>query len=259
MSLRDVIEYVNSYLRKTFDLAYYDMYPLDWEITDNTSGIVINRPNHGLPHTARTAYIVPTVVAYFANFSNLQCNFTMKDIIKMQIVLLFAVVGRKNDMGYADNQEVYKTFRLASANAFESFINNTPKYKNLFKDDAEIKQYKNIVIDFANPSYSDALRVILRQCHCLDLPRCYEEPEFNQKVRNPLNGYLGKNKADELIDYSNKLLVATGDRILMKNKHYKFPLFEQCSHNIDICLEKISQVPAPIPDKKMTPSQGFGV
>lgn len=222
----------------------------DWTLNCSNNK-VLHRPNHGLSHTLRGAAIVPEVFYSYASHStdkktrDMVLNLSKNDIKRMQVAMLFSVVGRKSELGFADNAGVYGGYRKASAELFEQYAKT--HYKDLFSSPEQIAYWKRLVLDYGNPGFHpDAnkpeqaiIAKIMRQCHCLDLLRCYPKDEFAKKVTKPLQDDLGIDAASNLVNYSKTLIENTGDR-LIGTKSYN--LQEHWLNNTDVshCISTLN-------------------
>lgn len=250
------------HLSHPFDINLKPLYSADWELKIGTT--VIPRPNHGLAHSIRCAFILPVVCDFYKNAIHNKTDELSQSLLsilndpteieKLQIALLFSSVGRGNDMGYSDNPEIYQTFRQQSARRFEEYVNQNAT--DLFQSPEEIRQFAFFVQDFGNPTNHNPRCILMRQCHRLDLPRCYSKKEFTDKCllgaawdTHSLYADLGKENADRLLEYAINLLKATGDRILFGNMYqsYEPDLFKQCSINVTKCLKALTSVIKPHP------------
>lgn len=222
----------------------------DWETKCN--GVMINRPNHALAHTLRVANYAPYVIESLFNnakndveknaYKNLQ-----HDLTKLQIALLFAVVGRENDWGFSDNSAAYMKFRRNSAEAFKKYVKtlNPPLFTA-----QEIDVYHQALIDLGNPDKQDHITKVMTTCHQLDLPRCYFSDQWPD-VAKKLKGNLGDD-FDALLSYALHCLKNTGDRIMAQPTKefkdisiYNEATFAKTSADPLECLQAISKALPP--------------
>ena len=63
---------------------------------------MVYRPNHGITHSVRAAYSVPELVAYNQKYSSQSNRLADADIEKLQLMMLFSVVGRRDETGFND-------------------------------------------------------------------------------------------------------------------------------------------------------------
>ncbi|HAT9729511.1 TPA: hypothetical protein JBD73_04200 [Legionella pneumophila subsp. pneumophila] len=250
------IEVINKlhqdHLSKPYDPSEKNKDPnsSDWTLNCGNNKI-LHRPNHGLSHTLRGATLVPEVLYSYATHStdkktrDMVQNISKDDIKRMQVAMLFSVVGRKSELGFADNPGVYGGYRKASAELFEQYAKT--HYKDLFTSPEQIAYWKRLVLDYGNPGFHPEankpeqaiIAKIMRQCHCLDLLRCYFKEEFAKKVTKPLQDDLGVDAANSLVNYSKTLLEKTGDR-LIGTKSYN--LQEHWLNNTDVshCINTLN-------------------
>ncbi|HIC7357883.1 TPA: SidE phosphodiesterase domain-containing protein [Legionella pneumophila] len=242
------------YLSKPYDQSEKNIDPNkgDWTLNCGNNKI-LHRPNHGLSHTLRGAALVPEVLYSYATHSTdkktreMVQNLSKDDIKRMQVAMLFSVVGRKSELGFNDNKVVYGGYRQDSAKLFEQYAKT--HYKDLFTSPEQIAYWKYLVLDYGNPTFQPhvnkpeqvIIAKIMRQCHCLDLLRCYPKEEFAKKVTKPLQDDLGVDAANNLINYSKTLLEKTGDRLIsMDTKGYN--LQEHWLNNTDVshCINTLN-------------------
>lgn len=243
--LKKVIDFVNKhYLANPYDPRFVSLFPKASALRRNNH--VIYRPNHGLAHTLRCAYLVDKVADEFSNYS-MSC----KDKQKLQAALLFFVVGRENEAGFFDNPEMYTYFRKKSAQAFRDYAR--VHLRDLYGSDKEIDKYYHALINYADPKFSGLVNDVIRTSHCLDLIRCMKGEELGPRIEsylvNDIMRYQGVGlatahaKAKKLMDYTASLIKATGNRIpsgpYEMRSHFK--LFEHCSKDADFCLRKLRQ------------------
>ncbi len=91
---------------------------------------IVYRPNHGLTHSVRAAYYVDALETFYRKLKN-HVPRTPEDIEKLKLMMLFSVVGRRdetgfNDTGHGNNsgRKTYESFRVASARAYLEFLKN---------------------------------------------------------------------------------------------------------------------------------------
>lgn len=243
--LKFVIEHVFlNHLIKPYDPAFVKLFPKSAKLIRNHQ--VIDRPNHDLTHTLRCVQLAPVVAHFYKNYSAHPAayQFSSEEVKKMQVALLFFVVGRQNEMGFHDNPDIYGQFRLESAQAFKRYCQK--HMMHLFKTPQEVEKYYRILLDYTNPK-NGAEGDIIRVCHCLDLIRCRQWRDFDVGVIQEMKNDLPQERVDELVDYAAKLIQANGNRI--PDGPYKrklnFNLFERCSHNVDYCLKTLNSVRKP--------------
>jgi len=252
-SLRPVIEHVYAeHLSHHYARKYVKLCPKASSLARH--GKVVPRPNHGLAHTLRSIKLAPLVAKYYQRYANNAdlFHFTKEDIYKIQVALAFFVVGRENEMGFQDNPAIYNEFRLNSAQAFKHYCQE--HLMHLFKTQYEIDRYAGILLNYADPVNQSKEAVIIRQSHCLDLLRCRNWEELKGGVMQEIQSDFNRSgKVKELIDYTAKLLLATGNRI--PDGPYKerchFNRFAECSTNIDYCLDQLNAVPLPSLSRKV--------
>lgn len=232
-----------------------DWYKEDWAL-DTDKG-VIPRPNHGLAHTMRVAQLV-SVVAEFLNNTNFT-TFTTRDIHIVQLTAIFSVVGRKNDAGFQDmqagKQGAYKAYKQTSSEAFSDYVTN---HTFLNMNAAEISEYSRNILNMGEPDENSTSAILLALAHKLDLLRCFTPvgDSLNTHIINPLKQYLGESATYTLIEYAEKLLHATGDRVLCGNQKagYHHAIFYPVSTDVNACFYAIESVPVPDVPEPMPPT-----
>ena len=220
----------------------------DWDLTE--PGYVIQRPNHGLAHTLRVANYAPMVLAAFQN-SPIEVEGAKyvgleKDLDKIQIALLFAVVARKNERGFGDGRDKYLEMR---GNCAEAFKEHAKKLNPRVFTTEEIEQYATALINFGDPEATDPLSMIFKACHNLDLPRCYYEDQVKKSLKE-IEGPMGEKNLQILKNYALQCIVGTGDRVMgahgdVKARDYVMKDFSGVSSDVTTCLSKIDSVPTP--------------
>lgn len=117
---------------------------------------IVYRPNHELTHAVRVAYLITTVHTYRTELGIAFKTFTERHLEQLQLMMLFSVVGRRDETGFNDsyvNNEVYKSFRITSGREYLSYS----------------KQYcKEIYPEGIDGMYKDAIVVELMGYHSLD-------------------------------------------------------------------------------------------
>jgi hypothetical protein len=246
IDLKRVINHVfGQYLSKPYNRYFCQLFPKAAKLQKNNK--TIYRPNHGLSHTLCSFKLAPLVAKYYEQYSNRPhfFKFNSEDIAKIQVALLFFVVGRENEMGFQNNPAIYSSFRKKSADAFKQY--STRHLMHLFKSHKEIDKYYNILLDYANPQNQSKEACVIRNAHCLDLIRCRNWDDYQISVLAELAKDLPSDKVEKLAEYTAHLNWATGTRI--SDGPYKrachFNQFEKCSHRVDYCLEALDHVALP--------------
>ena len=128
-----------------------------------------HRPNHDLNHSVRAAYYIKTHHAFnqqhkTQNFQDLSSN----DLEKLQLMMLFSVVGRRDETGFNDGVDgcaTYKSFRATSGREYLKYCReNTPELydtktkeglDDLYRDALIVEMMGNTIIP--NHSSGEAL------------------------------------------------------------------------------------------------------
>ncbi|TNF69357.1 MAG: hypothetical protein EP298_04250 [Gammaproteobacteria bacterium] len=109
---------------------------------------IMYRPNHGLTHSVRAAYYV-TALHAFRQSTKHQYNLDHIQVQKLQLMMLFSVVGRKDETGFADTgnnitgNETYAGFRTESGRAYLKYCQTHAI--DLYNND-RVKMYRDSII-----------------------------------------------------------------------------------------------------------------
>ncbi|KTD73486.1 ankyrin repeat domain-containing protein [Legionella tucsonensis] len=210
----------------------------------------VNRPNHGLGHTLRTAAYIPMVVEEFKKHHPEYEHLKEEDIKKIQYLALFSIVGRLNECGWADSLTTYSYFRWRSGEIFYDYMMQTiegePRYKSLgFKDEEEVNHYKQQLLEMGEPNNKDPIHVILNTAHKIDLMRCSSKSNpFKGRFDDYLKEFLPIDSIQKLRDVGETLIIQTGEHIQTGetndyDRNREGSLFEPCERDIDFCLRQI--------------------
>ena len=112
---------------------------------------IVYRPNHGLTHSVRAAFAVTAIHAYVKEHGAEGKDLTEADLETLQMMMLFSVVGRRdetgfNDMGFADKgtgRETYTSFRATSGREFLKY--SQENRKDVYGGDLE-KLYRDAIV-----------------------------------------------------------------------------------------------------------------
>ncbi len=209
---------------------------MDWkfEYTDPKKGVVVvQKPNHGLSHTLRSAAAYVWVVADGYNQSKKQVIISQGDVEDIQLALVFYVVGRENDAG--SKEDPYLKFRRKSAEIFGQYVGeNIPSFSQ-----AKIHFYQTVLTDTCDPS--DPRYVVTRLSHNSDLLRCVSKEVYEQNILVQVGNVVGNAYTQLIYNLVKNCLQFTGDRI-GSTQGYNPPLFVRCSTNVLFCLKQIQRV-----------------
>jgi hypothetical protein len=105
---------------------------------------VMHRFNHDITHALRTASCIKVLNDSYAQ------DLTDSDIEKLQLMMLFSVVGREDESGFNDKnieaKKLYKSYRAVSAIEFLKYcLDNWEYYKDVFKTKKELYRKALIV------------------------------------------------------------------------------------------------------------------
>jgi SidE phosphodiesterase (PDE) domain/Poly(ADP-ribose) polymerase catalytic domain len=241
INLLAAAEYVyENYLSKPYTLKEGLGWQMDWEYCHPTSGIIIPRPNHGLAHTLRKLFYLPTAVEYYISYqklSEIEEKQLKSDINVMQLALLFFISGRENDLGSVHNETNFHRFRRQSAYNFESYVRDARIQLNPIK----FEQYKQALLWFYDANdlgYLKHIRLIMWQCHFIDLLRCLTPEQFNKSI-SYVEQCVGKIRCEQLVKLAEVCIEHTGDRLLgsMNQHDYQPDLFVDASTSTKKCTQ----------------------
>jgi hypothetical protein len=187
-------------------------------------------------------------------------SITDRDVRKAQYVMLFSVIGRKNEisfsdatqlqkkqkaLGLADAPHLYDNFKRTAQRAFRLLLQKQPP-SSLGFTEAEAEQWTH-ALDVGKPNPTSILTRAMALAHDIDLMRCYGREQFDAKVKD-IEAVIGMQLTNELCSYARALVAATGDRCLgygLVAKGYSDKIFVVCSTNFRTCMERIHSVKAP--------------
>ncbi len=226
----------------------------DWGYPSDLNG-PIWRPNHGLAHSIRGAMYAPTVIDYFKNVTgDPDYDLSLQEIEKIQIALMFRVTGRENDAGFSNDPVAYAEYQKGHAKYFREYCLANP---GVFKDDAEIEKYANLLKTYANPNANSPLANIFKTCHNLDLIRVRDPAGLEKELAIPTQ-MLGDANVKQLMLYADSCIRATGSQINCANPiigrgdaNYEDGIFRVVSTNVAACFQTVANVskpPKPIVD-----------
>lgn len=227
-------------------------------------GRTVFRPNHGLADTMRVAKgYVPEVVDLLADSTTDQglkdfCNKVKtnpKLMELLQVAMLFAVTGRRSEVGYSNNEELYLEYRADSEINFRNYCKEqgiSEDISNLFAE--PLRQmcnphYKPTAQDPNDAAIQKYLHQIFTTSHELDLLRTYNLDSWSNTVRTSLmkagvpDNVVVK-KLPALKSRVNNLLQQMGDRHWSQDQYVgKYaPPFAELSTDVDQCVAKIDAV-----------------
>ncbi|GGI92065.1 SidE phosphodiesterase domain-containing protein [Legionella impletisoli] len=146
---------------------------------------IVYRPNHGLTHSVRTAYSVASILAYRQKCGDEETKVLKQpDIEKLQLMMLFSVVGRRDETGFNDGPdgcETYKSYRTASGREYLAY--NREHSSHLYPGEDSLENL-----------YRDALVVELMGYQCIKdaINRLREPPglfvDYVREMENKLYG-----------------------------------------------------------------------
>ncbi len=83
---------------------------------------VVHRPNHGFMHSMRVASYVPVIYGFLKKYNDIP-ELSDNELLKLQLMMLFSVVGRQDEVGFFDGGDPlgnaqYRHYRYVSARTF---------------------------------------------------------------------------------------------------------------------------------------------
>lgn len=107
---------------------------------------IIYRPNHGLTHSGRVAYLIPAIYEFDTKYKSIKRSFSALTLEKLQLMMLFSVVGRKDETGFNDGTQgsaTYEKFRASSGREYITYC----KYHESFYYQNNLEQlYQDAII-----------------------------------------------------------------------------------------------------------------
>ncbi|HAT7072511.1 TPA: hypothetical protein JAN90_06940 [Legionella pneumophila] len=113
---------------------------------------IVHRPNHGLTHSVRVSYLVTGIHAFKQEFNKhskaLDDN---TELEKSQMMMLFSVVGRRDETGFNDTGdnvkgcETYESFRTTSGREYLKYCR--AHLTDLYKDNLDAMYRDAIIVE----------------------------------------------------------------------------------------------------------------
>lgn len=215
----------------------------------------IERPNHALRHVITKMALVPVVLAAVRKSGNAEriqayAGIDDKEVLRIQIALLFSVVGRQSEASARQGQKAYAAYiqyRYNSAIAFEKYV--AEHFPHLFNDEQRNK-YKNYIQygGYGEEARKNEVELeIFNHTHTLELFRTYTYDLSKNNIQ-----YFSGRYGNELVEYARDLLVAGGERVIgfapfgePGNFEMNAKRFYECSTNVDACIQHLAQVAPP--------------
>ncbi|KGP63451.1 hypothetical protein EP47_09585 [Legionella norrlandica] len=110
---------------------------------------IVYRPNHGLTHSVRTAYLITAIHAFKQAYKSEFKSLTDPELEKLQLMMLFSVVGRRDETGFNDTgpnvlgRATYESFRVTSGKEYLKYCRTNAK--ELYGGDLE-RLYRDAII-----------------------------------------------------------------------------------------------------------------
>ncbi|HAT8641740.1 TPA: hypothetical protein JBE16_02535 [Legionella pneumophila subsp. pneumophila] len=110
---------------------------------------IVYRPNHGLTHSVRAAYSITAIHTFMQEQNSAYKELSEPELEKLQMMMLFSVVGRKDETGFNDTganklgRATYESFRVASGREYLKYCSDNAKH--LYRDDLD-KLYQDAII-----------------------------------------------------------------------------------------------------------------
>jgi hypothetical protein len=108
---------------------------------------IIHRPNHGLTHSVRAAYYI-TAIQGFMQYHKIDYKILHEpELEKLQLMMLFSVVGRKDETGFNDKsgRKIYQSFRATSGKEYLNYC--LKKSSHFYTNDLETRYRDAIVVE----------------------------------------------------------------------------------------------------------------
>ncbi|KTD06413.1 coiled-coil protein [Legionella gratiana] len=119
---------------------------------------IVHRPNHGLTHSVRVSYLVTGIHAFKKEFNKHSSELDEDlELEKLQMMMLFSVVGRRDETGFHDTGdnvkgcETYENFRTTSGRDFLKYCRS--HLNDLYKNNLEAMYRDAIIVELMG--YSD--------------------------------------------------------------------------------------------------------
>lgn len=125
---------------------------------------IVHKPNHEITHSLRTAaYISPIHQLLSTGTERDDCytHLNEKQIEQLQLMMLFSVVGREDETGFADSQgggpKLYQSYRAVSAIEFLKYgLDNWERhYKDIFSSEADLYRAALVIELMGFPNMPD--------------------------------------------------------------------------------------------------------
>ncbi|MFA6038283.1 MAG: SidE phosphodiesterase domain-containing protein [Legionellales bacterium] len=228
----------------------------------------IQRPNHGLAHTARVMDGIELVTHYFARhascpeFKAFCLGLSAKELQWLRIAATFSVTGRESEASSRDpvTKALAMRYRQASADNFLEFANKS----SLLNDENMQADMHDIILYMGNPAYENELNKqscphqkkkrdfyfrILTIAHKLDLVRCYTKSQYDEAMKLCIDLSHPSEQQDkayqEMVEYFIALNKAHGDCIMYGEHSDYQSTFAKVSLSIKQLKEETQTVPKP--------------
>ncbi|QEY51292.1 SidE phosphodiesterase domain-containing protein [Legionella longbeachae] len=127
---------------------------------------IVHRPNHGLTHSVRVSYMVTGIHAFKKEFGKHSRELDEElELEKAQMMMLFSVVGRRDETGFNDTGdntkgcETYESFRTASGREFLKYCRT--HLTELYDNNLDAMYRDAIIVELMG--YSDIQDRIVRR------------------------------------------------------------------------------------------------
>ncbi|HAT1597736.1 TPA: NAD-dependent ubiquitin ligase [Legionella pneumophila] len=187
----------------------------------NIGGITVYRQTHGLSHVLRTMTYSETIVEEaqkaklrgetlqtFADGRSL-ADVTPDELKKIMVAQVFFVTGRE---GQGSDPESLKKYHELSRKAFLNYIevNKSTLIPDVFKDQAEINFYADIIEDKDHNETASPAHMLINQCHMIDSMREIQPPESNiEHFFSELQPWIGSKGAEAFFAKQRQFFQAT--------------------------------------------------
>lgn len=107
---------------------------------------IVYRPNHGLTHSSRAAYLIPAIYEFDKNYNVITCNLSTLTLEKLQLMMLFSVVGRKDETGFNDDDKGRATYQKFRASSGQEYITYCNKHASFYYHNNLEQLYQDAIV-----------------------------------------------------------------------------------------------------------------
>jgi hypothetical protein len=118
---------------------------------------IIYRPNHDLTHSVRAAYFIIATHAYRKEHNTAFMDLSDSELEKLQMIMLFSVVGRQDETGFGDGGLSRKTYEHFRATSGREYLKYFQMNKKIYGGDLELLYRDAIIVELMGYSSIDDL------------------------------------------------------------------------------------------------------